>query len=74
MGKNSISLPRWWGYSPPPGQQPKHSTEKTEKPNNHEHAPPDPLHSVELLLQEVSPARLFVVLAAGHPSLDMAAL
>jgi hypothetical protein len=30
MGENLISLPKQWGYSPPPGQQPEHNT-KTEK-------------------------------------------
>jgi hypothetical protein len=27
MGKNSISLPRLWGYSLPPRQQPEHNTQ-----------------------------------------------
>jgi hypothetical protein len=55
MGENSISLPSWWGYSPPPRQQPEHDSEN-QKTNNHQHAPPDPLCSIKINLREISPA------------------
>jgi hypothetical protein len=74
MGENSASLSRQWGYSPPPGQQPEHDTEKTEKQNNHKHAALDPFCSVELLLREVLSAGVLVICAAGDAGPDMAAL
>jgi hypothetical protein len=73
MGKNFIPLQRQWGYSLPPGQLPKHHTKYQKTYNNH-HAPLDLLCSVELLLQEVLPARHFIVRAVGHASSDMVAL
>jgi hypothetical protein len=69
-----ISLPKWRGYSTPPGQQPEHDNKITEKQDNHKHAPPHPLCSVKLLLQEISPPWLLVVCAASNASPDMAEL
>ncbi len=73
MSENLISLPRWWDYFLPPGQWPEHDTYNKET-NNHRHAPLDPLHSVELLLQDGPPARLSIICTTGDACLDIVAL
>jgi hypothetical protein len=49
------------------------TTKKLKKPNNHPHAPLGPLHSVKLLLHEVSPARLLVVHTTSDTGVKMVA-
>jgi hypothetical protein len=73
MGKNSLSLPGWWGYSPPPGEQPEHDTEN-QKTHNRKHASPDPPCSGKFFQREVLLARLLIVCAASGAGLDMALL
>jgi hypothetical protein len=71
--ENLLSLPRWWSYSPSPGQQPE-QRQQHPKTNSHEYTPLNHLCSVKLLLLEILPTGLHVICAHSNASPDVAML